>query len=98
MELRENALTELENEIAKKNAECNRVKKEIEEEKLILEQRKKEFDELRAQFDNAETAEARDRIRLLDVYNSVVGGENKSIDYKSYVNGAVAILSSTHIF
>lgn len=98
MEQRKVSLNALAEDLARDKVELDIEIRKFDEQKEKIEQEKKEFYDLREQLQKAETAEARDRIRLLDVYNSIVGGINKTIDYKSYIAGAVSILSNTNNF
>lgn len=98
MARRKSALDKQAENLADMQIEIEENTKALDERQAEFEKKKKEFDEIREEFEKAETAEARDRIRLLEVYNNIVGGDNKRIDYESYAKGAAAILSSANKF
>ena len=80
MERRKASMDEQVEKLAQKQVEYDKIFRAVDEQKTELEKKKEMFEEVRAEFEKFETAEARDRVRMLEIYNNIIWGENKNVD------------------
>lgn len=90
-------LEEEKSKLIEQRDELDKREKAVSEKERKLKEAKSEFERLKKIFEESETQEVKDRIRLFEVYNNFVLSNKAACDYNRYIAGAVAILSGTNL-